>query len=522
MSKSIFSLIPSLVLILSCNYADISKIRHPPNLLEVKVNIEGSTIVPQDISIIATFSKAVDPIIAEENISLKEVNNGSPVSLDLTWLSSTNVIINHIPHNLLPSTEYVLIINSELEALDGARLEQSLVYQFNVEDKLPKPYLDYNIYGSAINNPYYLHAINIHPSMSAFLPDMLSFTWDYPTQACFEFQLSDNEKFYPQSIIINILTCDTYITYMTFNDFLNFNANLSYHSIHYLPYYWRVRAIVGNELSDWSTATFALVNIPMVYIPAGTVYIGCGIPNVCQCDSNTIPPIEAQISSFYISKYELTLTEAAIFLNAMYPHSSYVRNYAVNIINKNIIDYDYFYELYKPTNGKEMHPWNYVSWILAKQVADWLNYKGSSCWVGNYPTLKKGCHGYRLPSVAEWEYAARGSQSWQAYPWGQSPNPTSSICAKPDTLVSVTAMESSDISPFGVVDMCGNTGELTADGFPSIYNINSQMVDPIFNSLTKAIYKGSIPSSYKPICYSVPMRLYTISSASGIRIVFKP
>lgn len=118
--------------------------------------------------------------------------------------------------------------------------------------------------------------------------------------------------------------------------------------------------------------------------------------------------------------------------------------------------------------GHDKHPINCVDWTQAKTYCEWL--------------------GGRLPSEAEWEYAARGNDS-RNYPWGnQLPDATrlnacGSECASMAQQrldVSWTPMYAGDdgwpatapvgrypkgASPFGVLDMAGNVWEWTADGF---------------------------------------------------------
>jgi formylglycine-generating enzyme required for sulfatase activity len=95
-----------------------------------------------------------------------------------------------------------------------------------------------------------------------------------------------------------------------------------------------------------------------------------------------------------------------------------------------------------------------ISWEDAKGYCRWLRDK-----TGDY---------YALPSINEWEMAARG-QDGRVYPWGDE-TPNSEICCFNDGYMepqstSTVNYFAENVSPTGCVGMVGNIMEWTLDSF---------------------------------------------------------
>jgi gliding motility-associated lipoprotein GldK len=143
-----------------------------------------------------------------------------------------------------------------------------------------------------------------------------------------------------------------------------------------------------------------------------------------------------------------------------------------------IRDFTYAYnepymKMYFSHPGYGNYPVVGVSWEQAQAFCDWRTYLFNS-----YQVKNKGVRvqDYRLPTEAEWEYAARGGKALSMYPWGGNYIRTAKGCFlanfKPqrgnytdDGYLVTAKVGSYPPNEYGLYDMAGNVAEWTSSAF---------------------------------------------------------
>ncbi len=181
-------------------------------------------------------------------------------------------------------------------------------------------------------------------------------------------------------------------------------------------------------------------NAEMVLVPAGEFTMGSN-----SGDDDEKPPHLVYLDAFWIDKYEVT--------NAFYkkcvdagkcqrpnPTGSSTRN------------------AYYGNTQFDNYPVIYVAWADAKTYCEWA--------------------GKRLPTEAEWEKAARGTDG-RTYPWGNdwdAKKLNSGEGGAGDTVA--VGSYPAGASPYGVMDMAGNVWEWVADWYDASYYSKSPVRNP--------------------------------------------
>lgn len=185
--------------------------------------------------------------------------------------------------------------------------------------------------------------------------------------------------------------------------------------------------------------------VEFVRIPAGWFYKSGGVPvegdDFRFMDATGGGNVKVWLDDYYIAKYEARARDLVPFLNQA--DLGGVNNSAG--LNSCSVEEDVSGKFVEVRPDADL-PATHLNWRLADRWARWM--------------------GFRLPTEAEWEKAARGSDQ-RLYPWGNEyPDDTyAGFRTNSDCRTwPVTSFEKGK-SPYGIYNMAGNVRELIGDWY---------------------------------------------------------
>jgi formylglycine-generating enzyme required for sulfatase activity len=201
--------------------------------------------------------------------------------------------------------------------------------------------------------------------------------------------------------------------------------------------------------------TDLITGIELLYIPGGCYEMGCG-DWMDECREHENPAHTVCVDGFYIGKYEVTQGQWQ------------------KIMGENPSDY----------KGGENNPVEMISWSDAQEFIKKLNIANNEMF-------------FRLPTEAEWEYAARSRGKEQKYSGGNSnqgglwhnfvPGKESKYPEGRQTMPVGTA----NPNDLGLYDMSGNVAEWVEDWYAKDYYSRSPQQNPQnTDSAKEKVYRG--------------------------------
>lgn len=188
-----------------------------------------------------------------------------------------------------------------------------------------------------------------------------------------------------------------------------------------------------------------------VLVNGGTFQMGSSV-GIGSGDEH--PQHSVTLSSFRISKYEITNQQYANFMNDIGADSNGSYNGTEYLeMDDSYCRIDYIGGQFVPKNGKERHPVMVVSWFGAKAYAE--HYEG------------------RLPTEAEWEFAARGGNSSHGYTYSGSNNIDEVAWYENNSAIETHSVGTKNANELGVYDMTGNVWEWCNDWYDYSYYSSS-------------------------------------------------
>jgi len=217
----------------------------------------------------------------------------------------------------------------------------------------------------------------------------------------------------------------------------------------------------------------------MILIPGGSFLMGNEKSNF----SDERPTHLITVDSFYIDETPVTYADFKKYVEAGGAKSRYW-------------EYETYNQPENPVTG--------IDWYQAVDYCNWRN-----------AIEKNSANIYRLPTEAEFEYAARGGLEQKNYPWGDEFNPSFANFDNERGIMTgdwwrLAKVKDTPPNNYGLYGMSGNVWEWTNDWYDSTYYVKSPKNNPTGPEVGKTkVLRGGSWGSISPDYLRVTQRSYT-------------
>ncbi len=225
----------------------------------------------------------------------------------------------------------------------------------------------------------------------------------------------------------------------------------------------------SNQAKSGDTFTEPLVNMQLIYIEPGSFIMGSPETELNRYPDETQHKVEIK-KGFWMGKYEVTFKQYDAFCKATHHAKARDEHW-----------------------GRDKRPVINLKWFDAVDFVRWLSAESG--------------HHYRLPTEAEWEYAARAGTT-TAYSFGEDPKDF------PDYAWNTTNANSQTHpvglkkpNPWGLYDMHGNVWEWTASTYNEAFD-GSELKTSSYKSNARRSVRGGAWYFYPKGMRSADRRIY--------------
>ncbi|MBD3290856.1 SUMF1/EgtB/PvdO family nonheme iron enzyme [candidate division KSB1 bacterium] len=275
----------------------------------------------------------------------------------------------------------------------------------------------------------------------------------------------------------------------------------------------------NNVIEPWKrTARLKAFEKQFVTVGGGEFWVGDSLGS-----DDEKPVHQVKLDSFQISKYEITNQQYCDFLNARdvpYTKAGEWLDFSspfcqIGEKGGRFVIYD---------ESKKSHPVATVNWFGAVSFCNYLSefYEYTPCYNLNDWSCNFSAHGFRLPTEAEWEYAARGGQHSKGYVYSGADSLDLVAWYWENSRNGPHAVGQKLPNELGLHDMSGNLWEWCYDWYDENYYRHSPSQNPTGpeKKTSRVVRGGSWDANFEDY-FRCSDRSYSLLSFGTSTLVFE-